>query len=164
VSDLASTVTEPVFISDPRDPYLRALYDYWNTVRGDRPRPKRADIDPTAIPKLLPHVMMYNVLPDGGGYDIRLVGEEVVALSGVTRPDNQPAPPCHPTPPRYWTRSSMRWWRNGCRSFVPAERTGSRTKIIASSRLAFCRSRATVRPSTSFSAGSGFQACEGPEA
>ena len=56
--DLASTANEPIFISDPRDPYLRDLYDYWNRVRGDRPMPKRADIDPTAIPKLLPHIMI----------------------------------------------------------------------------------------------------------
>ena len=44
--------------------------------------PQRADIDPTAIPKLLPHIMMYNVLPNAGGYTIRLVGEEVVDFIG----------------------------------------------------------------------------------
>jgi len=43
--------------------------------------PRRADIDPTAIPKLLPYILMYTVMPDGG-YAIRLVGEEVVRFVG----------------------------------------------------------------------------------
>lgn len=68
VSDLAAhSATQSVFIDEPRDPYLRALYEYWNALRGDRPMPQRADIDPAAIPKLLPHIMMYNVLPNAGG-------------------------------------------------------------------------------------------------
>ena len=74
-------VTEPVFIDEPRDPLLRALYDYWSVVRGDRQMPGRADIDPVKIPKLLPHILMYTVVPDGG-YTIRLVGEEVVGYVG----------------------------------------------------------------------------------
>jgi len=81
VSETTRMVTEPVFIDEPRDPDLRALYEYWNTVRGDRSMPQRADIDPTTIPKLLPCILMYTVAP-GGGYTIRLVGEEVVSFVG----------------------------------------------------------------------------------
>jgi hypothetical protein len=44
--------------------------------------PSRQDIDPTAIPKLLPYVFMYNVVADGGGYTVRLAGEEIVRLFG----------------------------------------------------------------------------------
>jgi hypothetical protein len=82
VSEPARPVTEPVFIGEPRDPDLHALYEYWNTLRGDRPMPKRTDIDPVDIPKLLPYIVMYTVLPDGGGYTIRLVGEEIVSFIG----------------------------------------------------------------------------------
>jgi hypothetical protein len=82
VSDTARTVTEPLFINQPRDPDLHALYEYWNTVRGARLMPRRADIDPTKIPKLLPHIIMYTVVPSGGGYTIRLVGEEIVDFAG----------------------------------------------------------------------------------
>jgi hypothetical protein len=81
MSDPARPVTAPLFISEPRDPILRALYEHWDTLRGDRAMPQRADIDPTAIPKLLPYIMMYTVMP-GGGYTIRLVGEEVVRFVG----------------------------------------------------------------------------------
>src|SRR5580658_1065080 len=62
MSELARTVTEPIFINEPRDPNLHALYAYWNTLRGGRPLPRRADIDPTEIPKLLPQILMYDVV------------------------------------------------------------------------------------------------------
>jgi hypothetical protein len=81
VSETARPVTEPIFINEPRDPDLQTLYEYWNILRGDRPMPRRADIDPGKIPKLLPYLLMYNVVP-GGGYTIRLVGEEVVSFAG----------------------------------------------------------------------------------
>jgi len=81
VNASARPVTEPVFIDEPRDPDLRSLYKYWNALRGERPMPERADIDPGKIPKLLPHILMYTVVP-GGGYTVRLVGEEVVRFAG----------------------------------------------------------------------------------
>jgi hypothetical protein len=81
LNETTHTVSEPIFISEPRDPGLRTLYEYWNTLRGDRPMPQRAEFDPTAVPRLLPYIMMYNVLPDGS-YTIRLVGEEVVGFVG----------------------------------------------------------------------------------
>ena len=81
MNESARPVTEPVFISEPRDPYLCTLYEYWNALRGDRPMPRRAEIEPGKIPKLLPYIVMYTVLP-GGGYTIRLVGEEIVSFAG----------------------------------------------------------------------------------
>jgi hypothetical protein len=79
---MARRVIEPIFISEPRDLNLRALYAYWNTLRGDRSMPQRADIDPTEIPKLLPYIVMYTVAPGGGGHTIRLVGGAVVDFVG----------------------------------------------------------------------------------
>jgi hypothetical protein len=78
----ADSLTQAVFIDMPRDPDLRALYEYWNSVRNERSMPARQNIDPTAIPKLLPFIIMYTVVPDGGGYIVRLVGEEVVQFVG----------------------------------------------------------------------------------
>jgi hypothetical protein len=78
----ASSIPEAVFIDAPRDADLRALYEYWDTVRGDRPMPRRADIDPSEIPNLLPYIIMYNAV-SGGGYTVRLVGEQVVSLNGI---------------------------------------------------------------------------------
>jgi hypothetical protein len=82
VSDAKREVTDPVFIEAPRDPTLRALCEYWDSLRAGRPMPGRTDIDPAKIPRLLPHIMMYTVVP-GGGYAIRLVGESIVSFVGV---------------------------------------------------------------------------------
>jgi len=82
MSETVRPVTEPHFIDAPHDPDLQALYEYWDTLRGERPMPRRADIDPAKIPRLLPHIVMYTVMPGGGGYTIRLVGEEVVSVAG----------------------------------------------------------------------------------
>ncbi|HUB94655.1 MAG TPA: PAS domain-containing protein [Stellaceae bacterium] len=77
----ANSVTEASFIEAPRDALLSALYAYWNKARGTRRMPSRSDIDPVEIPKLLPHILMYNVMPDGG-FTIRLVGEAVADFVG----------------------------------------------------------------------------------
>ena len=95
MNNIARKVTEPVFIDAPRDPNLRSLYAYWDALRGGRPMPKRTDIDPTAIPKLLPYIVLYTVLP-GGGYTVRLVGEEIVTFAGgnaTGRPSGSSLPP-----------------------------------------------------------------------
>jgi hypothetical protein len=84
MAERSDAATEAAFIDTPHDPDLRALHEYWDGLRGDRAMPSRQDIDPTAIPKLLPYVFMYNVVADGGGYSIRLAGEEVVRLVGHT--------------------------------------------------------------------------------
>lgn len=75
------TVTEASFIETPRDSRMKALFAYWDGLRGSRAMPARADIDPAAIPGLLPYIFMYGVARDGG-YTIRLVGEEVVSFVG----------------------------------------------------------------------------------
>jgi FixJ family two-component response regulator len=75
-------MTGATFIDAPRDGDLRALYQYWDTVRGGRAMPQRADIDPTEIPNLLPCVIIYDVLPGDDGYRIRLAGGEVTEFVG----------------------------------------------------------------------------------
>ncbi|HTW53658.1 MAG TPA: PAS domain-containing protein [Stellaceae bacterium] len=79
--DASGPISEASFIDAPRDSRIKALFAYWNGVRGERKMPARADIDPAAIPRLLPHVFMYGVSSDGG-YTIRLVGEDVVSFVG----------------------------------------------------------------------------------
>ena len=72
------------FIAAPQHPRLLELFGYWQTLRGSRAMPSRADIDPTQIPKLLPHIIMYNV-EGPGAYTIRLVGESVQSFVGQNR-------------------------------------------------------------------------------
>jgi hypothetical protein len=77
-------VTEAAYIHAPRDPRIKALYAYWDGLRRGRAMPARVDFDPTAIPALLPNIIMYDVTASGL-YTIRLVGEEVVNFVGRNR-------------------------------------------------------------------------------
>jgi hypothetical protein len=54
---------------------------YWRRKAAGRAMPRRADIDPTEIPKLLPHVRLVEVVGTGQ-YRYRLVGTEVRKLHG----------------------------------------------------------------------------------
>jgi hypothetical protein len=64
------------------DARLEAAYRYWQHKAGDRAMPRRADIDPAEIPKLLPDVMLVDVMPDGR-YRYRLIGTENARAHGI---------------------------------------------------------------------------------
>ena len=60
----------------------RELYRYWLSKSVDGRPPARGDLDPvTEIPHLVAHLMILEVMPDG--YEYRLVGTEIVALTGI---------------------------------------------------------------------------------
>jgi hypothetical protein len=59
---------------------VRALA-YWQRLRGGRPVPDRADFDPLDIPDIMPHVVMWDVLP-GQHYRCRLAGTKMVEIHG----------------------------------------------------------------------------------
>jgi len=56
------------------------LLGYWSRIRGDRPAPARADIDPAQIKRVLPFVMMLE--PRIHGAAIRLAGTGLCDLFG----------------------------------------------------------------------------------
>lgn len=61
-----------------RDPRLVSLYRYWRQQRGERPLPRRADIDPLELPgNTWPHIMVLDVLWTGDvpRFRYRRVGE-----------------------------------------------------------------------------------------
>jgi hypothetical protein len=59
----------------------RALFDYWNRLRGERAAPTRSDIDPAAIRHVLGDTFM--LAPDFiDGIRFRLAGTRVCALFG----------------------------------------------------------------------------------
>lgn len=64
------------------DPLIKEAYRYWLRKVGGRSVPSRRDLDPTEIPKLLPHVMLVEV-HEGGRYRYRLIGTENVSEHGV---------------------------------------------------------------------------------
>src|SRR3546814_20840003 len=63
------------------EPELREIYHYWSGKRGGRCYPTRADIRPAEIKRLLPFVLLLDVLDDGRHFRIRLVGTD--AASGI---------------------------------------------------------------------------------
>ena len=64
------------------DDRLRQAYEYWRRKAGARPLPSRADIDPVEIPRLLPHIMLVDVM-GAALYRYRLIGTEIAAAMGV---------------------------------------------------------------------------------
>lgn len=66
-----------------RHPDAQALYGYWLKKRGDRPMPRRSDVDPTEIPpRLLPGISLVDVVPDDRRYVYRLMGTAEVQVRG----------------------------------------------------------------------------------
>ncbi len=66
-------------------PLLRDLYDYWESLRGTRALPRRADFDPFRLTRLLPSLIVNEVERGPGGrlrFYIRLEGEAVVQARG----------------------------------------------------------------------------------
>lgn len=68
-------------LRQPQSKLVREGLAYWNRIRGHRPMPARADMNPLDIPQLLPYVMLVDVLRDPLDFRFRLLGsahDEVV--------------------------------------------------------------------------------------
>jgi hypothetical protein len=63
------------------DPVLGEALGYWRSKRGGRSMPARRDIDPVEMPKLLPHIQLIDIMPDGRSR-YRLVGTLLVKAYG----------------------------------------------------------------------------------
>lgn len=68
----------------PEHADLAAFLAYWQSKRTDQRPPLRADIDPVEIPKLLPNVLLIDVIGQPA-YDFhyRLLGTAIVSIDGV---------------------------------------------------------------------------------
>jgi hypothetical protein len=76
---VAGDVVDASPITDAR---LRQAHDYWRGKAAGRALARRADIDPTEIPKLLPDIMLVDVLRHGR-YRYRLIGTENTQAHGI---------------------------------------------------------------------------------
>lgn len=54
---------------------------YWDSIRGQRPAPRREDFDPTDIPRLLANVVLLDVVDGGSDFRFRVIGEAVRCAS-----------------------------------------------------------------------------------
>ncbi len=50
----------------------KELYDYWAGLRGDRIMPKRSEIDPLAIPRVLPNLALVDLEGEGEAMRLRM--------------------------------------------------------------------------------------------
>lgn len=73
---------EDKLIAELRSPMLQEALAYWRSKCGDRAMPARADIDPLDIPRLLPNIILFDVLPPDRRLKVRLVGTFVVDMFG----------------------------------------------------------------------------------
>lgn len=71
---------EPLGLSER----LRPLFLYWVAARGEKLMPSRADIDPVDLPlKLLPHIVLVDVLTLPQRFRYRVMGTAVTAMLGL---------------------------------------------------------------------------------
>jgi len=68
--------------SEPSDPLLRQLFDYWTKKKGERIAPSRTDIDPAELRALLRNVFLVERVGEPPRYRYRLVGTNIVREFG----------------------------------------------------------------------------------
>ncbi|MBK8160775.1 MAG: PAS domain-containing protein [Rhodospirillaceae bacterium] len=72
---------EPVWLAKA-GAQIQHMYRYWRGKARDGRLPRRADIDPADIPRLLSHLMIVEVVDDARRYVYRLVGTKEVEMRG----------------------------------------------------------------------------------
>jgi hypothetical protein len=70
------------FLLEPNDQLLRDLYAYWLDKKGDAIAPPRSAIKPDEITRLLPIIVLIDVIGDPPRFKMRLVGTRVVEAFG----------------------------------------------------------------------------------
>jgi len=71
------SVAEPDGLALIHDQRLRRFVQYWLDKRGPHIATRRADIDPTEMPWILPFIWLYDYEPDGRRLRCRLAGEAI---------------------------------------------------------------------------------------
>jgi hypothetical protein len=64
-----------------RNPTTQEIFTYWNTLREARPAPSRSQINPVAIPKVLPDIFLLDA-DKSGEHIFRLAGTRLCGLFG----------------------------------------------------------------------------------
>lgn len=77
-----SVLIDQFTIDDISSDILRDIYQCWLDMKGKRPMPSRADLDPTKIISLLPYIILIDVEEKPRRYRYRLVGTEAVRTFG----------------------------------------------------------------------------------
>ena len=67
-----------------RDAELRELYDYWRAQHRDGRLPRRGDIDPLEVPRLLKSLALLEVVGDAEDFVFVLAGSRIEEVHGRT--------------------------------------------------------------------------------
>lgn len=78
----AQAVVAVTAASQIADPILSRLYAYWDGKRGDRKFPRRCELDPVDIPRLLPNVFLVTVRRRPFDLIFRLAGTAITDCNG----------------------------------------------------------------------------------
>jgi len=68
----------------PAEHPVRIFSDYWNTLKTDNDLVLRKSFSPAAVPKILPFLMIMDVLSGGEDYHVRLMGEVLNSFFGFS--------------------------------------------------------------------------------
>lgn len=74
-------MADPDFLAACHD-RIKIIYRYWDGKRAGRPMPRRGDLDPLEIPRLLPDIGLVDVVPDERRYVYRLIGTNEALMRG----------------------------------------------------------------------------------
>ncbi|HYB11754.1 MAG TPA: PAS domain-containing protein [Alphaproteobacteria bacterium] len=121
---------------------LHALYRYWGSIHRPVGLPSRQDIDPTAIPALLPRIWILDVQPEPFRLRHRLVGTRIVELvgedfTGRWADEAHPHLAIDPSP--------LRHFRGVAKSGVPTRRRG-KPQIFLKNRAEFAEVETAIFP------------------
>jgi hypothetical protein len=61
-------------------PRLREAYAYWDAKRKNKLMPARADIDPVEMPRLLPYIILIDVVGEPLDFRYRLIGTQACSI------------------------------------------------------------------------------------
>ncbi len=92
-------------------PEQRDLFDYWLSLKGERDLPRRGDISPAAMRRLLPHVSLIELHEDAEHARFRLAGSALRDIFGVELTNRTLADPCWGRHAEYWQRVCRQLWQ-----------------------------------------------------
>jgi hypothetical protein len=122
------------FLDAPVHPGIAALAAYWDLKRGVRELPDRADIDPSEITALLPHITISEVIDNGADFRVRIFGTALVELVGEERTGKRLSEfGTNCVPPTKAARVRRRWMDAASRAFTsrrPAFITGTMSSSL----------------------------------
>jgi hypothetical protein len=71
-----------IALPEIENPLVQKALDLWESARGEKPMPSRADMSPRVMSGLLRNTVLVRVIGDGAEFEFRIVGDAVVLAQG----------------------------------------------------------------------------------